>query len=172
MRTGFHRLQAAAAVCAGLLIAAPASADDNVTLSGCLIRSTDNSGYLIVNRPSEPAKTAPADSRVSPDAFGGAGNFSTIFYWLENDDSMKPHVGHQVEIQGDLESPKDGELKVDRKDNWTEIELKSDGHTMHANVPHTSLLPAVDAKKDEKSKVIVRRVDVEKVKMLGASCSS
>lgn len=161
-----------AALCAALLVSArPANADDDIKLSGCLVKASDNAGYLIANAPAEPARTAEGDAKVAPDAFGGRGSFSTVFYWLENSDSLKTHVGHTVEIEGDLKDPKDGELKVDRKDNWTEIELKSDGRSLHANVPHTSVVPSPDQKKDMKSNVIVRRVAVEKVKMLGASCT-
>jgi len=157
------------AACLGIATAQPVIADNEVTLSGCLVRSSDDDGYLIANAPTETARSQ-GDVKVSPDAFGGAGGFSSVFYWLENRDSLKPHVGHFVEIEGDLKDPKDGELKVERKDKWTEVELKSDGRTLHANVPNTSVMPGPDAAKETKTKVIVRRVSVEKVKMLGANC--
>lgn len=157
-------------LCLGITNAQPASADNEVTLSGCLVRSSDDSGYLIANAPAEIARSSQGESKVSPDAFGGAGGFSSVFYWLENDDSLKPHTGHFVEVQGDLKDPKDGELKVERKDKWTEVELKSDGRTLKANVPNTSVVPGPSTK-DTKTNVIVRRVSVEKVKMLGANCT-
>ena len=48
--------------------------------------------------------------------------------------------------------------------------VKADGRTMKANVPNTSVVPAPDGDKAQKSNVFVRRVDVERVRMLGASC--
>ena len=157
-------------LCLGMASAQSASADDDVTLSGCLVRSSDDSGYLIANAPAEVVRSSQGDNKVSPDAFGGAGGFASVFYWLESSDSLKPHVGHFVEVQGDLKDPKDGELKVERKDKWTEVELKSDGRTLQANVPNTSVVPGPSTK-DTKANVIVRRVSVEKVKMLGANCT-
>ena len=156
-----------------LATAQPVIADDDVRLSGCLIRSSDDSGYLISNAPAEPARVSQSQGevKVAPDAFGGVGAFSNVFYWLENKDALKPHVGHFVEIEGDLKEPKDGELKVERKDRWTEIELKSDGRTLKANVPHTSVVPGPASTKEAKSNIVVRRVAVEKVKMLGANCT-
>ena len=45
----------------------------------------------------------------------------------------------EVEIRGDVKGDlKDGEIKLDRKDRWTELTVKSDGRTMKANVPNAS----------------------------------
>ena len=161
------------AVCALSLAAAqPAQAadDKDIKLSGCLVQAQDGDGYIVTNSPNEPAMVG-TSGRVATDAFGGTGNFSTVLYWLDDDNNLKPHVGHRVEIEGDLKGDiKDGELKVDRKDKWTELELKSDGRTLKANVPNTSFV-ARDGDNEQKGRVMVRRVSVEKVKMLGASCT-
>jgi len=94
-----------------------------------------------------------------------------VFYWLDGDKDLKTNVGHQVEIKGDLKGDlKDGEIKLDRKDNWTEMTVKSDGRTMKANVPNASLFPATHEDKDKKVDVLVRKVDVDHVTMLAASC--
>jgi hypothetical protein len=158
-----------AIACAGLLAAAqPLRAADEVTLTGCLVKAEGNDGYLVTNTPAEPAMVGTAGSAVRPDAFGGVGSFSTIVYWLEDDDDLSAHVGHRVEVVGDVKGElKDGEIKVDRKDRWTELELKADGKTLKANVPHASVV----AGKDGKTSILVRRVGVEKVKMLDAACS-
>ena len=45
-----------------------------------------------------------------------------MFYWLDGDDDLKHHIGHRVEVEGDLKGDvKDGEIKTERKDNWTEV---------------------------------------------------
>ena len=146
-------------------------ADKSVKLSGCLIRGEgDGDGYLLTNPPNEPALASP-DRRISPSALGTSGDFATVFYWLDRHGDLRQHIGHRVEIQGELKGDvKDGEIEVDRKDNWTELTIKADGRTMKARVPNTSLFPAANREDDRKGHVLVRRVDVERVRMLGASC--
>jgi hypothetical protein len=143
----------------------------DIKLSGCLVKGEgDGSGYLLTNTPAEPGWQRSADANVAPSAVGTTGSYATIFYWLDGDGDLKHHVGHRVEIEGELKGDlKDGEIKVDRKDNWTEMTVKSDGRTMKAHVPHTSIVPA-SGSKNQKSDVLVRKVDVSKVKMLAASC--
>jgi hypothetical protein len=41
---------------------------------------------------------------------------------------------------------------------------------MKAHVPNTSMFPTLDRDKNRKSDILVRRVDVERVRMIGASC--
>jgi hypothetical protein len=146
--------------------------DKKVKLSGCLIRGEgDGAGYLLINPPSEPSLSS-AETQVQPSVLGTSGNYATIFYWLDGDGDLKRHVGHRVEVEGDLSDDlKDGEIKTDRKDNWTDVTVKADGRTMKAHVPNASLFPASDRDKNRKSDILVRRVDVERVRMLGASCN-
>ena len=67
-------------------------------------------------------------SNVTTTAIGTRVHIRTVFYWLGGDDDLKKHVGHRVEIEGELKGDiKEGEIKLDRKDNWTELEVKSDG---------------------------------------------
>jgi len=143
----------------------------DIKLTGCLVRGDgDESGYLLTNTPAEPAWQQSADANVTPSAVGTTGSYATIFYWLDGDNDLKKNVGHRVEVEGELKGDlKDGEIKVDRKDQWTEMTVKSDGRTMKAHVPHTSIV-ADPKTKDQKSRILVRKVDVSKVKMLAASC--
>ena len=157
---------------AGLSVAQRTSAANNkITLSGCLVRGDgDGAGYLLTNTPQEPRLDAP-DAKVAPSALGTSGNYTTVFYWLDGNGDLKRHIGNRVEIQGELKgNVKDGEIKVDRKVGWTEITVKADGRTMKANVPHTSIVAAPDEKDSKKTGVLVRRVDVDRVTMLSASC--
>ena len=75
-------------------------------------------------------------------------------------------------MEGDLrDDVKDGEITTERKDNWTEVTVKADGRTMKAQVPNTSIFPASSRDKDRKSDILVRRVDVERVRMVAAICN-
>jgi hypothetical protein len=146
--------------------------DKDVTLKGCLVKGEgDGSGYLLTNTPAEPDWQRSADTNLQPGAVGTSGGFESVFYWLDGDNDLKTNIGHQVEIRGDLKGDlKDGEIRIDRKDNWTELTVKSDGRSMKANVPNASMFPSPREEKDRKVHVLVRKVDVEKVTMLSASC--
>ena len=147
-----------------------AGGDEKIKLNGCLVKAEGDDDYLITNLPSEPGSST-ADRTPTTSAIGTAGSYSTVFYWLRNDDDLKKHVGHRVEIEGDLKGDiKEGEIKLDRKDNWTELEVKSDGDSMKAKVPNAYIFPDPTRDKDRKISTMVRRVDVEHVKMLSASC--
>lgn len=145
---------------------------DDVTLKGCLVKGEGNgSGYLLTNSNSVPAWQRSDDTRVQPGQVGTSGGFESVFYWLDGDSDLQKHVGHQVEITGDLEGDlEDGEIRLDRKDRWTELTVKSDGRSMKAIVPNASMFPGPLDDKDRKVHVLVRKVDVEHVTMRAASC--
>jgi hypothetical protein len=146
------------------------SGDEKVKLNGCLVKAEGDDDYLITNLPSEPGSST-ADRNPTTSAIGTAGAFSTVFYWLKNDDDLKKNVGHRVEIEGDVKGDiKEGEIKLDRKDNWTELEVKSDGDTLKAKVPNSYIFADPTRDKDRKMSTLVRKVDVDHVKMLSASC--
>ncbi len=162
----------AAACLAGVLgvIAAPVAAE-SVKLTGCLIRGEGNgAGFLLINAPMEPGAASMSDKRaVSPGSMGTTAMFANVFYWLDKDDDLTPHIGHRVEIEGDTKGDvKKGEMKIERKDQWTEIEVKSSGREMKARVPNASVVAGPDA--DKKIDVLVRRLDADKVRMLDAGC--
>jgi hypothetical protein len=145
--------------------------EKDIKLTGCLIKGEGDGGYLITNLPSEPAASNGAGASVATDAIGTAGGFTTMFYWLDDDGDLKQHVGHRVEVEGHVKGDlKDGEIKLERKDNWTELHVKSDGRSMKAQVPNAFLVPAAGRDKDQKMTALVRRVDVDHVRMLSASC--
>ncbi|HVH29619.1 MAG TPA: hypothetical protein VM818_22885 [Vicinamibacterales bacterium] len=146
-----------------------AFAAETMKLTGCLARGEgDGAGYLLFNVPAGVAQ-ASSSSTATPGAIGTTASFANVFYWLRADDDLKPHIGHLVEVEGELENEiDDGEIKIDRKDEWTEIEVKSDGREMKARVPSASVAPGPDP--DRKIRVLVRRLDVEKVRMLEAVC--
>jgi hypothetical protein len=146
--------------------------DKNIKLTGCLVKGEGDGGYLITNLPSEPAASPTGGSTsVATTAIGTAGGFSTMFYWLDGDGDLKHHVGHRVEVEGHVKGDlKEGEIKLERKDNWTELHVKSDGRSMKAQVPNAYLVPAPGHDTDQKMNALVRRVDVDHVRMLSANC--
>ncbi len=159
-------------VTAGEAGSASRAADKDVKLSGCLIRGEgDGSGYLLTNAPTEPWLNS-AGQKVTPSALGTSGDYATMFYWLDGDGDLKQHIGHRVEVEGDLKGDvKDGEITTERKENWTDVTVKADGRTMKAHVPNTSIFPASNQDKERKSEILVRRVDVKRVRMISASCN-
>lgn len=148
------------------------AADDSVKLSGCLVRGEgDGAGYLLINPPTDVSLNSP-DRQVRPSGVGTSGDYTTIFYWLDEDSDLREHIGHRVEVEGNLKNNvKDGEITTERKDNWTEVTVKADGRTLKAQVPNASMFAASERDKERKSDVLVRRVDVERVRMIGATCS-
>ncbi len=151
----------------------PAFADEKIKFTGCLVQGEDDdAGYFLINTSFAPAypSSASAASTVTPGAIGTSGTFSNIFYWLYDDDDLREHIGHRVEVEGDAkDGPEDGVMALDRKDDWTELTVKSDGRTMKGRVPNSSIVgPETDVKD---VKVIVKRVDVDQVKMLAATCA-
>jgi hypothetical protein len=159
-------LLAAAVISSGALNARTTAAED-IRLSGCLVRG-ESGGFLLTNGSNQPGWQR-ADQSVTPGAVGTTGSAATVFYWLRDDDDLKRHVGHRVEVTGELEGESaDGQIKIDRKDDWTEIEIKADGDELKARLPHMSVVPVGDG--DRRVPVVVRKVDVDKVTMLEASC--
>jgi hypothetical protein len=149
------------------------TAAEDITLTGCLVRGEgDGAGYLLSNPPGEPAWQRAEDKRIEPNSVGTSGGFESIFYWLDGDDELRKHVGHAVQITGELEGDlDDGQIEIDRKKDWTEMTVKAGGRTMKAQVPHASASTAPGRDGDDRMTVLVRRVDVERVEMLGATCA-
>lgn len=162
-------LSIAAALASAPLLSASATAAESITLEGCLVKAEgDLDPYMLINAPAHPALNQTPTADVNPSGVGTTAEFRNVFYWLKGNGELKKHVGHRVEIEGDLEGPDRGELKTERKDRWTEVTVKSGGASLKAEVPHDSLVGGPGS--DQKGEVIVRRVGVEKVKMLGATC--
>ena len=88
---------------------------------------------------------------------------------LDGNGDLRKHIGHRVKIEGDAKGDvKEGEMKVDRKDSWTELTVKSDGRKMTARVPKASIVAGPDPLR--KMDVLVRKINVERVRMLAADC--
>jgi len=114
------------------------SAYEDSTVMG-LMRAN---GEVLINPPMEPGASSADRRTVAPGSMGTTAMFANVFYWIEKDNDLTPHIGHRVEIEGDTKGDvKKGEMKIERKDSWTEIEVKSNGKEMKARVPNASILP-------------------------------
>jgi hypothetical protein len=139
---------------------------DDITIRGCVTRAER---YAPVDRmplvwSRNDILVSIADSSGTPrDSGSPAGR---LFYYLDDED-LTDHVGQMVEIEGDLEDVKKGEVEIERKDDFTTIELKFSGHEEKARIPTPWFAAARDD--DERDyQVVVQRVDVDEVKVLGA----
>jgi len=140
--------------------------DDDVTIRGCVVRAERYT----------PAEKVPLvwgrnEMLVSmSDPMGLRGrtdnNAGRLFYWLDDEDLTK-HVGKMVEIKGDLKDVEKGEVEVDRKDDYTTIELKFDGKTEKARIP-TPWFRSGGPSNDKDYQVVVQRIDVDGVREMGA----
>ena len=138
--------------------------DKGIRLTGCLVKGDD--GYLLTNLPSDPSTASPVGI---PGAVGTSGVYSTIIYWLEDDDELKHHVGHRVEVVGSLKGdPENAKIRLRRYYAWTEMKVKAGGHTLQAMVPVVVPAPMVDI--DNEVSAVVRKVDVDHVFMLSVGC--
>jgi hypothetical protein len=165
----YLRIGSLAPVILGFLIGTAAADDNDIRLTGCLVRGQNGEGYLVTNVPGEAAWQRPGAATVVPGPVGTSGTVSSILYWLEKRDGLDDHVGHYVEIEGKLRGDlKDGEIKVDAKNEWTEIEVEADGKSLKAQVPRSVLI--IPEGKDRRLDVLVRKVEAERVRMLAAVC--
>jgi hypothetical protein len=161
-------------------------ANDKVKITGCVIRTNDQgsggnrslvvwSGGDVVFANAVVEFEPASDSKEIARVVGTSGGGVPIFYWLDDDDDLGKHVGELVELKGELDEDfEHGEIKFDRKGDFTEIEFEVDGKDVKARVPTTMLTSADDKesdKDDRKYNIVVRKVDVDDVKMLSASCN-
>jgi hypothetical protein len=173
--------------------AATSAADQEVTLTGCIIRGDeDGQGYLLTNvlPASIDQSTRAAAAQATGDAAtaGTSGNLpgsSTVIYWLddlEDDDDLPNYAGRRVEVRGELEGDIDrGEMEIEREGDWVEIDIKSDGKEVKTRIPYVSVMPNANAgavgtsggmKDDEdiELNINVRKLDVKDVKVIAGTC--
>jgi hypothetical protein len=140
---------------------------DDITIRGCVTRAEQY-------RPIEkmPIIWSHDDVLLAlPDGMDGqrfiADNaVGRLFYWLEDSD-LSDHIGQMVEVKGDLEDVEKGEFEIERKDDFTTLQLKFDGKTEKARLP-TPWFASTGGKDEREFDVVVQKVDVDDVKVLGA----
>jgi hypothetical protein len=134
---------------------------DDITLRGCVGRvqagSVGSAPMLVWTRGDIMMTNATA--------IGAAQSVDRVFYWLDDDEDLAKHVGQMVEVKGDLGDFKKGEVEIDRKGDFTEIELKIGDKKEKARVPTAWLgVPRAEGEFD----IVARKIDVDKVQVLGA----
>jgi hypothetical protein len=137
---------------------------DDITIRGCVGRSSPGAGLttptLVWTRSDIMLSNA-----MSVRANGQTALTDRVFYWLEDEEDLTKYIGQQVEIKGDLGDFKKGEIELKRDGQFTNIEMKLGGKTEKARVPTSWLGSNAD---EGDVKIVSRKVDVDKVKALGA----
>jgi hypothetical protein len=108
--------------------ASAASATRMITLQGC-VRAGVNTDQVLVTDVVE--KAAAGQSALPAEAHG-----RRVLFWLDQDQALKPHVGHMVEVtgvQGKIEKS-EIELKQGRqKDGGLVVEFEGPGRDVKAS---------------------------------------
>jgi hypothetical protein len=155
---------AAAIVCAGAISGAqtpsPKVKDkiepQPITLSGCVAAGTAANTFMLTNVMR--SDTAPAMAKA-PDVG---------IYWLDSPEKLKGHVGHQVEVMGNLASDTD---KATVKAKGGKVEVNSERGTKKVTVPDGTPAAAAVAAVGASGKQVNYKVKVDSVKMVSSTCS-
>lgn len=172
--------------------ARPVPAGDNeVTLTGCVVKgddgyvlSTIGEGFTVEQTRTTVATggtttttTTTTTSEPTP-AIPPAGQ--RYLYWLHDDeDLLEQHAGRRVEVRGELEGDIDhGEIEIEREDGMIELEIKAKGEKITVKLPDTaaanrSAVGTSGMVTDEPKDIpfAVRKLDVKAVKVVAGSCS-
>lgn len=151
------------------------AADDTIILTGCV--ATTPTGGAGVSGPSllvwSVGNAMLTDASVQYQtgrAVGTAGQVvAPVIYWIDDEDDVNKYAGHRVEVVGEMKREFDkGELEIEEKDGFAEIELDFDGDEAKARIP-LWMFAGRDVD-DVDFDVLVRKIDVEKVNVLSAPC--
>ena len=149
--------------------------DDQFVARGCVMKTTDiradvPQSLFLWSRGD--VYLAYPDTRFRPTEtgrpVGTSGTLTPVFYWIDDENDFAKYAGQRVEIVGELSDDlAKGEIEIEPKDGFTEIEFDVKGRSATARVPSDWLGPSRGAQ-DAEFDVVVRTVDVEKVTPLGA----
>lgn len=97
-----------------------------------------------------------------------------VIYWIDGDD-LKDHAGEMVEVRGEVEDLKTGEIEIDRDGDFTEIRLEIGGHEDKIRVPTAwlergSVARAANADREDDDvelEIATRKIDIDDVKVIG-----
>lgn len=137
---------------------------DDITIRGCVGRAPSSGGAapaaLVWTR-----KDIMLQNAMSVDGAHTTPLAERVFYWIEDEEDLARHVGQLIEVEGDLGDFEKGEIEVERDGEFTDIELKLDGATEKARVPSAWLGP--QSTKDGDIAIVSRKIDVDRVKVIG-----
>jgi len=151
------------------------SGDDkkDVTITGCVVKG--DGGYVLTNVAEETAAAAVAGGLPSAPQPKGTVLPGRVLYWLHDDDDLAEHAGQKVEVQGELKGDIErGNISAEREGGQIELEFKVEGDKKVTikvpNVPPTVGTSGTITDKETDIPYIVRRIDVDKVKMISSTC--
>jgi hypothetical protein len=139
---------------------------DEIRMSGCVTRTdpaamTSGSvlawtrGDLLLSR---------AVIEGYPVGTSGVAGPGGVVYYLNTGDDLARHIGHFVEVKGDLEDIETGRVKIDHKGDFTEVQIELDGDEDKVRVPTAWFGIPV---RDKEYNIIARKIDVDDVRVLG-----
>ena len=126
-----------------------------------------------ISGPRAPVSTAtPAATIAAPEAAA-----NEVIYWLSHDSVklMRGHLGHKVQVTGIITDVSTGTVRTTQEpgksgpDNTIKVAARGKDATAKTDTPVGSG-PASLTKSDETKTLPVRRVKVDTVKMLAATC--
>jgi hypothetical protein len=145
-----------------LAAATGTAADDDFTIRGCVTSATAPNVITPSTFVWSRSDIMLAAAEARPDAVPMTGR---VFYWLDDDEDLAKYRGQRVEITGELKDIEKGKVKIDRDDGFVKVKLDLDGKEEEAKVPAAWVGAWGD--KDQKFDIAVRKIDVDKVKVLG-----
>ena len=168
----------AAALSAAPQVATPPAqraGDDKkeVTITGCVVKG--DGGYVLTNVAEETAAAATAGGLPAAPQPAGTVLPGRVLYWLDDDDDLAEHAGQKVEVRGEIAGDIErGKISAEREGGLIELEFKVDGDKKVTikvpDVPATVGTAGAVGDKEVDLPYIVRKIDVDKVKMLSSVC--
>jgi hypothetical protein len=151
------------------------SKDDkkHVTITGCVVKG--DGGYVLTNVSQEAAAAAVAARTPSTPQPKGTVMPGRVLYWLKDDDDLQEHAGQKVEVSGELDDDiTTGKISAEREGGLVELEFKVPDEkkvtVLVPNVPTTVGTSGSVGDKERDIAYIVRKIDVDSVKMLMSTC--
>jgi hypothetical protein len=166
-------LSASAASAQSAAAAATQQDKKDVTITGCVVKG--DGGYVLSDVSPENAAAAVAAGTPSTPQPAGTVMPGRVFYWLKDDSDVAAHAGHKVEVSGKLEGDiEKGSISAEREGGMVELEFKIEGDKKVTvkvpDVPPTIGTTGAVGDKERNFAYVVRKVDVDSVKMIAPSC--
>jgi hypothetical protein len=132
-----------------------------IVLTGCVAAGEKPNTFVLTDIVAPPAAPTP----IGTSGIAAPAPTPTPFYWFENPDALKPHVGHKVQITGTLDDDVD-KTKVKSEDGKVSMETERTKKVeIREGTPAAAKLPADGAKHP------TYKVTVKSVKAVEGSCS-
>lgn len=122
---------------------------NHVTLTGCIEGGQQTNTFVLTKAPD------PLTAGVNATTTGAV---PTIHYLLVGNQDFKSHLGHRVEITGRIDEDKAGGMKTKQ--------------TKKTEPPATTKDVDPKVKVTERSRIEIRKLTVESIKMVGPNCES